>query len=85
MAQVVYVFTCLIALSCAVLLHRGYRRTDCRLLLWSSLCFFFLAIENVFLLVAMYIVPPVELRPLRGSLALLGMFALVYGLVWEKD
>lgn len=85
MAKVVYIITSLIALSCGGMLLRGYRRSGRRLLLWSSLCFFFLGGENVFLFVDLVIVPGIDLRPLRGGLSLIGMIALVYGLVWEKD
>jgi hypothetical protein len=40
MAGLVYILGTLIALACAVLLLRGYLRGRHKLLLWSSLCFF---------------------------------------------
>lgn len=85
MAEVVYIFAFLVAITCGTLLFRGFRRTERRLLLWSSLCFFILSIENLLLFVDLFIVPDVDLRVLRGLITLAGMGFLVYGLVWERE
>ena len=45
-AGAVYILGTLVALACAVLLLRGYLSGRHKLLLWSSLCFFGLAISN---------------------------------------
>ena len=50
MAGAVYIVGTLVALCCAILLLRGYARGRQKLLLWSSLCFFGLAISNALVL-----------------------------------
>ncbi len=84
-AEVVYIIAFLVALTCGVLLWRGYQRSERRLLLWSSICFMFLSLENALLFVDSVIVPGIDLRLVRGLVTLVGMSFLVYGLVWERE
>lgn len=84
-AELVYVFAFLVAVACGYLLFRGYQRSERRLLLWSSICFFFLSLENLLLFVDLVIIPDVDLRLVRGLITLVGMSFLVYGLVWERE
>src|SRR5215467_8884673 len=44
---IVYVLCFLTSAACAWLLGRSYRRNGTRLLLWSSVCFSFLALNNL--------------------------------------
>ena len=62
----VYMLCAATSLACAVLLLRGYRRSGARFLLWSSLCFVGLALNNVILFVDK-VVLPARLRPARAS------------------
>jgi hypothetical protein len=71
------------SVACAALLVRSYRATRVRLLLWSSLCFAGLALNNVLLFVDRIIVPEVDLQLLRTSVALAAMYMLL-GLIWES-
>jgi hypothetical protein len=66
-----------------VLLLRSYRDRRAPLLLWSALCFFGLALNNVLLFLDLVIVPEVDLSLLRSSVALIAMTILVFGLIWE--
>ena len=43
--------------ACAWLLTRNYRRTGARLLLWSAICFLFLAANNLAVVVDLLVVP----------------------------
>ncbi len=80
-----YVLCTATALACAALLWRGYRRTGVRLLLWSAVCFLGLSLENAILFVDRVLMgPEVDLSVVRLSAALVGVSALLYGLVWEK-
>jgi Family of unknown function (DUF5985) len=79
----VYVLCTVAALACAVLLWRGYRRNRVRLLLWSSVCFLALSLENAILFIDRVLTPDVDLAAVRLSAALLGIAALLYGLIWE--
>lgn len=81
---VVYLLCTAASAACAVLLSRGYSRTRTRLLLWSSICFAFLALNNLALVVEQLIYPAADLRTLRSTMALIGMSVLIYGLVWHS-
>ena len=85
MAEAVYVLCALTSIVCAVLLYRGYRANRTRLLFWASICFVFLAINNVILYFDLVILPPqIDLFWYRNAAALIGMLALVFGLTWES-
>lgn len=83
MAEVVYLLCALTSIFCAVFLFRGYRRSRARLLFWSSLCFFGLAVNNVLLLVDYVVLPSISLGVLRSLVALVAVAVLLYGLIWE--
>lgn len=84
MAETVYVLCALTSIACAALLFRGYRASRSRLLLWSSICFGGLAVNNVILFVDLVVVPQVDLSLLRGGVAVVSIMALLAGLVWES-
>lgn len=84
MANVVYTLCALTSIACAALLIQGYLRTRSKLLLWSSLCFVGLVVNNLLLVLDRIFVPDVDLSTLRLSTALVAMCLLVYGLVWES-
>ncbi len=84
MANVVYSLCALTSVVCAVLLIRGYVRSRSGLLLWSSLCFLGLVVNNLLLVVDRIFVPDVDLHTLRLGSAVVAMALLVYGLVWES-
>jgi hypothetical protein len=83
MEEAVYILCALTALACSVLLWRGYVRRRVRLLLWCSLFFLGLTLENVLLFVDLVLIPDVDLLLLRKSVALAAVLLLIYGLVWE--
>lgn len=85
MAPAVHVLCALTSIACAVLLIRGYLGSRVRLLLWSSLCFVGLALNNVMLVLDEVVFPHVDLSIPRALPALLGLMALIYGLVWEAE
>ncbi len=85
MPEFVYVLCMVTSMLCAGLLLRSYRHNRSRLLMWSSLCFVGLAINNVLLLVDLVIVPGVDLRFLRTGANLLSLGLLAYGLIWERN
>lgn len=82
-ANLVYVLCALTSVACAVLLYRGYRRSHTRLLFWSAVCFVGLAANNLFLIVDLRVVPAIDLSAWRLVPALIGVGALVFGLIWE--
>ena len=85
MAEAVYILCAVTSILCALLLLRGYRATRTRLLFWASLCFVFLAINNVVLYIDLVVLPPqIDLFWYRNMAAMAGMLVLVFGLVWES-
>jgi hypothetical protein len=81
MAFLVYLLCALTSLACAGLLLRGYRRSRQRLLLWSGACFAGLFVNNALLVLDARLVQ--DLSVVRTLPALIGVVALLYGLVWE--
>ncbi len=85
MAETVYLACALASLACAILLCRGYFRSRARLLLWSSLCFVGLTINNVVLFVDKVVLPDIDLSLWRSTSATAGLLLLLYGLLWEAE
>ena len=84
LAPVAYVLCALTAAGCVLLLSRAYKRTGVRLLFWASLCFAALTIENVILFFDREVVHHMDLRPYRNGIALLGLLALLYGMIMDS-
>jgi hydrogenase/urease accessory protein HupE len=85
MPETVYILCALTSLFCAVLLWRSYRRNRTRLLMWSTLCFFGLAINNSLLVIDLLLIPHVDLALLRSGTAVASMMMLLIGLIWEES
>ncbi|MBA2772278.1 MAG: hypothetical protein H0U34_09775 [Sphingomonas sp.] len=67
------------------MLGRSYRRTGARLLLWSGLCFFFLAANNLVLVVDLVLLPGNDLRLGRLLFTLAALGTLLFGFVWDLE
>lgn len=87
MGEVVYILCALTSLACAVLLGRAYWRTGARILLWSTLCFCLLTINNFLLYIDLIIFPGplIDLRLPRGLSYVIALGLLVFGLIWDSD
>jgi hypothetical protein len=84
-AEAVYILCAATSAACAALLLRAYARSRARFLLWSGLCFAFLAANNVVLYLDLAVFPEVDLRLVRHGSALAGLVLLVWGLVWDAE
>ncbi|MGC2298058.1 MAG: DUF5985 family protein [Acidobacteriaceae bacterium] len=82
-APAVYIFGFLVTLSCGVLLARAYAAGRKRLLLWSAVCFFGLALSNLMVFIDLVLLPNVDLYLVRLLTAAAAMLILLYGLIWE--
>lgn len=83
---VLFLLAALTSLACMALLFRGYARSGVRLLLWSALCFVFLAANNVLLFVDTIVFPTqFDLRVYRLSAAAIGITCLLYAFIWEAE
>jgi hypothetical protein len=83
----VYILCFLTSAACAWLLGRSYAVNRTRLLLWSSICFVFLALNNLALVLDLVVwpSPEVDLRLPRLLLALAAVASLLFGFVWRVE
>jgi hypothetical protein len=84
MANLIYALCALTSIACAALLIQGFLRTRSRLLLWSSLCFVGLVVNNLLLVLDRIVLPEADLNTWRLGSALVALMLLVYGLVWDS-
>ena len=81
----VYLLCFATSASCAWLLARSYRRSGARLLLWSALCFLFLAGNNLVVVLDLLVLPQLNLRAVRLLLALAAVSILLFGFIWDLE
>lgn len=55
-----------------------------RLLLWSSLCFVGLALNNSLLVADLLVVPDLDRSAVRASVAAVAVALLLIGFIWES-
>lgn len=70
--------------ACSLLLGRSYLRTRARLLLWSALCFAFLALNNFVVVLDLVVYPDFDLRLVRHALAVAGILTLLFGFIMDR-
>ena len=71
--------------ACAILLARSYFASRARLLLWSAICFLFLAANNLVVVFDMLIIHDFSFRVHRLVLALAAVSVLLFGFVWDLE
>lgn len=81
----VYSLCFLTSVVCSLLLGRSYVRTGARLLLWSALCFVFLALNNFVVVIDMLVLPNADFRLVRHALAAAGILTLLFGFIWDRE
>lgn len=85
MAEIVYALCALLATLCAFRLFQAYRRHRANLLLWSSVSFMLMALNNIILFFDLVVLPEADFggSVLRVSLGAASGVVLLYGLIWE--
>lgn len=84
MNEAVYLMCAITSVFCAILLYRTYRIRPSQLLLWSSICFAGLCLNNILLFVDLVLTGPTyDLSMVRLSLAFVSSAVLVFGLIWD--
>ena len=81
----VYLLCFLTSSACALLLGRSYQRTSARLLLWSALCFVFLAANHFVVIVDLVLLPGIDFRLVRHLLSLAAVVVLLFGFIWDLE
>jgi hypothetical protein len=77
-ALYVYTLCSLTSLFCTLVVGRAWYRTKVRLLLWCSLCFLLLTVNNVFLFVDLVVLPAADYTIWRSVSNLIG-------LIWDSN
>ena len=85
MPALVYTLCVLTSATCAALLLVSYLRTKARLLLWSAISFFCLALNNIFVLADLVLFPDINLLVPRYAAALAAVCTLIYAFIWEVE
>jgi len=85
MAAIIYLLCTLTCLTCFGLLLRGWLISRSHLLFWSALCFAGLSVNNFLLVIDKLVFTAVDLTAWRLSTALLALFLLLFGLIWEEE
>ena len=78
-----YILCALASLLAAALVLRSFLATRQRLLFWACIGFIGLAGNNLILFADKVLAPDVDLSGWRSLPALVGVLALLYGLIWE--
>lgn len=81
----VYLLCFLTSSACAFLLARNFFRTRARLLMWSALCFLFLAANNLAVIIDLLVVPGQNLSIVRLLLSLTAVALLLFGFIWDLE
>jgi hypothetical protein len=84
MHELGYAVGVLTSILCAGLLIRAYTQERTPLLLWCSLCFVGLALNNVLLFTDLFVMPDVNLQLWRSLTALVALSLMLVGLIWEE-
>lgn len=82
---VIYVLCLLAAGLCTWLLLRGYWRSGARLLLWSGLCFGFLSLNALAVILDILVIADSDLQLFRHVASLAAVGTLLIGLIWETE
>ena len=83
---IVYFLCFATSAACAWLLARNYRRARAPLLLWSALCFIFLAANNFVVVIDLVLTPPdTDFRLIRLLLSLGAVAVLLFGFIWRHS
>ncbi len=83
MTSILYVLCFVVSALCAVLLYRGYRRTKLLLLLYSTIGFTGMALNNLLNVIDNSLAA--DLSNWRGVPTLLGLVVFIWGLAGERD
>lgn len=84
-ATLVYLGCAITSVACAVLLVRGWRRSRAHLLLWCSLGFTGLAVNNLLLFTDKVLVPDIDISMYRAVSGLAAVIIMLGGLVWDAE
>lgn len=83
--SIVYVLCLITSVICAGLLVRAFLRSRAPLLMWSAIAFSLLALNNLFVVLDMILLPEIDFSLARQGMALAAVAVLLYAFIWEMD
>jgi hypothetical protein len=81
----VYILCLATSAACAGLLLRAFFASRSKLLLWTALAFVLLALNNLFLVLDLVVLPGIDLWPMRQAASVGAIAVLLYGFIWEAE
>ena len=81
----VYLLCLITSVLCTYLLARSYKATGARLVFWSAICFAFLAVNNLVVVLDLVLLPQLDLRIVRHVLSLSAILTLLFGFIWGEE
>lgn len=81
----VYILCAITSGICAGLLARGYQRSAARILLWSAVSFTLLTLNNILVVIDIFILPDSYLRAPRLIVSLAAGAVLLWGFIWDME
>jgi hypothetical protein len=85
MQDLVYVLCALTNIVCATLLLRSYFRFRVKLVFWGAIFFICFALSNIVLFIDLVLLPTFDLSLYRHALTLIGLGAMIFGLIKGGD
>ena len=85
MGGLIYSLCALTALACAFMLLRTYARSGYKLQLWGGLCFIWLTINNILVILDKFVITFIDLSTWRLVFALAAVIVFLYGLIWDSE
>lgn len=82
--SIVYLLCLITSTACAFLLGRAWRKARNALLGWSALCFVLLALNNLFVMMDLIVVPQIDFGSARLAFSLSAVLVLLFGFVWNS-
>ncbi|MBX3034198.1 MAG: hypothetical protein KF865_09765 [Bdellovibrionaceae bacterium] len=85
MSYLIYILCAVTSCVCALLQWRAYMKAKSRFLLWTTICFVAIFLNNVMLFVDLLTGPTINLVLPRSFVLLGGLCILLYGFIWETS
>lgn len=81
----IYVLCFATSLTCTYLLLRAFSDSGAKLLFWSGLCFAFLAINSLAVVLDIVVFPTMDFQLVRHLASLGAVGVLLFGFVWDIE